>query len=505
MSLGRPGLRLFLLLLAVALPPLGAFAWLNVQDATLLTRLGAVSEFLVLAFLTAIWAALIQVGFSRLLGSDQQAMLDVAARGSPGSGTTMGDGRSTGAIERLAAMLEERNRQIAELAFHVRAVPIHQDLPTVARATVSAVVSVTHDPTWTLVVLSSPDDGSLPRGVYAADGEGPPGAVEDVHRWAATLPPGDEGTPSVRQGMGPWGAFASVEVASTEGLGASLLAPWEGRPTLSHAEKELLSLLGQNAATAIEHALLYARLRLQTEELNRMATVQTDFLRSVTHDLQTPLTSIRAAAAELREQPGLSDTARADLDTVAHQADRLRRMVGQLLIASRLEVGAVQPVQDVFRIEPIVRRTWEALRADRPFTLEVSGKAHLVVADQDRLEQVLWALLDNAVKYSPASSPVSVSVSGEAEPSGRLRSEVSVRDEGSGMDQTTQNRAFEQFYRSANARRLAPDGSGVGLFAAKGLIEAMGGSITITSRLGEGTTVSVSLQAEPLDEVPAPS
>ena len=94
-----------------------------------------------------------------------------------------------------------------------------------------------------------------------------------------------------------------------------------------------------------------------------MAAVQTDFLRGITHDLQTPLTSIRAVASELKQSKKIDAAARADLETIAQQADRLRRMVGQLLAVSRLEVGALTPVQEVFRIAPVVHRTWDALRA----------------------------------------------------------------------------------------------------------------------------------------------
>src|SRR5690606_17554077 len=120
--------------------------------------------------------------------------------------------------------------------------------------------------------------------------------------------------------------------------------------------------------------------------------------------------SIGAVATELRADEGMSAAARADLDTISHQADRLRRMVGQLLIASRLEAGAFTPGQEVFAVPPIIERTWAALRADRPFELVVEGSPHLAVADQDRLEQVIWALLDNAVKYSPPASAISVRV-----------------------------------------------------------------------------------------------
>lgn len=257
------------------------------------------------------------------------------------------------------------------------------------------------------------------------------------------------------------------------------------------AEIALLTLVGQHAGTALEHSLLYAQVRSQADDLNRLATVQADFLRGVTHDLQTPLTSIGALATELRANEQVPESARADLESITHQAERLRRMVSQLLVASRLEAGVFTPQQEVFAVPPLVERTWAALRADRPFELKLSGAPHLAVADPDRLEQVLWALLDNAVKYSPPGSPVAVHIGPEE---GRLA--ITVRDQGAGMDEATREQAFEQFYRSDQARKLAPDGSGVGLYAARGLMEAMGGSIEIDSQLGRGTEIKLSVPAE---------
>jgi signal transduction histidine kinase len=233
-----------------------------------------------------------------------------------------------------------------------------------------------------------------------------------------------------------------------------------------------------------------------------MAAVQTDFLRGITHDLQTPLTSIRALAAELQQGDQMDTAARIDLETIAQQADRLRRMVGQLLAVSRLEFGALSPRQEVFRVEPLVQRTWDALRAtEHPFTLTSDGPRHLVAADPDRVEQVLWALLDNAVKYSPSGAGVSVRVCARPATDGEgLLSDMSIRDSGIGMSPDTRMRAAEQFFRSDDARRLVPDGSGIGLYAAQGLVEAMDGSLHIDSQPGAGTTVTVTLPAEPADE-----
>jgi two-component system sensor histidine kinase KdpD len=494
-------------LLVVALPPLVAFAALSVLAADFMTAIGFGTALLIGAGITVLWGGFVAVLAGRLMAGEARMMLELAERGLA-SGTSARAGAEetlTAAQRRLASTLDDRNRQIADLAATVREAPIAGEPARVARSMVAAARTLTGDPTWVLAVLRSGAD-SLPPGAYPGD-EAAPAPVGEVHGWASTLETPDlrMGAQGARHAIGPWGAFVVVDVVAGEDVRAILMAPWEGRSEPSPAELGLLSLLGQHAATAIEHALLYSRLRVQADELNRLAAVQTDFLRGVTHDLQTPLTSIGAVAAELRETTGLDEDARIDLDTIAHQADRLRRMVSQLLTVSRLEAGALTPRQEVFHEEPIVQRTWEALRADRSLALTGEGPAHLVVGDPDRVEQALWAVLDNAVKYSPPGSAIRITLAGRhagASPDG-LMAEISISDEGSGMDTETRDHAFEQFYRSADARRLAPDGSGVGLYAARGLVRAMGGDIVLDSRLGAGTTVTITLPAEPAEQVPA--
>ncbi|MEP6470197.1 MAG: HAMP domain-containing sensor histidine kinase [Chloroflexota bacterium] len=509
MDLNRPATRLLGILLIAAIPPLVAFAIVTVAAEDWLASTGKGTALLIGTAFAIVWVGLVTLIGSRQLTQETQLMIDLVRRGVSGDrgmANKPGDETLNEAQSRLAAMLDERNLQIAQLAAQAHDTPITEDAPTAARSMVAAARSLTGDPTWTLVVLRVEPDELLAAGVYTADSaDGGPAATEEVHRWASTLEPADGGRAGARHAVGPWGAFVIVDVAAGDQLRAILLAPWEGRLPPSPAELDLIALLGQHASTTIEHALLYTRLRLQTDELNRVAAVQTDFLRGVTHDLQTPLTSIGAVAAELKETAGLDQAARMDLDTIAHQADRLRRMVSQLLTVSRLEAGALTPRQEIFRAEPIVRRTWEALRADRTLELVTEGPAHLMVGDPDRVEQALWAMLDNAVKYSPPASTVRITVA--SRPLGtspdELVAEISITDEGAGMDANTRDHAFEQFYRSADARRLAPDGSGVGLYAARGLVRAMGGDILLETRLGVGTTVTVTLPAEAAEEAQA--
>lgn len=473
-------LRTFAALVIAVLPPLIALAALLLGWSGF-DELDPTATGMAIVGGAVAWAAILAVVYARSLGDEMRDLLSLARRGN------VTDEPETGAAyQQLANLLDERNRQVATLARQSGLVPIEDDPIGVVRSVVAAVESVMRDATWRLAVLTSADESLLPSGIYEPSGE--PEPIGELERWASAT----AASSPVRHIEGRWGAFTVVHAAVGIGTSVILYAPWEGRVPPTTAEVDLLTLVGQHAGTSIEHALLYARVRSQADELTRLAGVQADFLRGVTHDLQTPLTSIGAVAAELRADAAVPDAARSDLDTIIHQADRLRRMVAQLLVASRLEAGAFTPQTEVFAVRPLIERTWAALRADRPLTIHETGAPHLAVADPDRLEQVLWAIFDNAVKYSPAGAAVDVVVT-----SGSDEISVAIGDHGTGMDADAREHAFDQFYRSTQARKLAPDGSGVGLYAARGLMGAMGGSIGVDSQLGAGTTVTLRVPAEP--------
>lgn len=476
-------LRVFVGLLLAVLPPILLLVGTLLLTDSLLRGAEPNTVAITVVAGAVVWAAILAIVYARSLADDLRSFLTLAQRGDE-----LQEDEASAAYQQVASALEERNRQIAALAREAGGVRIDNSPGEVVRAVVSATRAVMRDPTWRAAVLTSDDPAALKPGIYGGiEDQEERRPISDLEQWASVV---DPQTPASRHD-GPWGAFAVVNASPGPTRSAILYAPWEGRAELTPAERAMLTLVGQQAATALEHSTLYARVRRQADELNRLAAVQSDFLRSVTHDLQTPLTSIGALATELRVEEGLPQTARADLDTISHQADRLRRMVGQLLVASRLEAGAFTPQIDVFAVRPLIERTWAALRADRPFELESEGDPHLAVGDPDRLEQVLWALLDNAVKYSPPASPILVTIG-----QGDGQISVSVRDHGAGMDKDTVGRAFDQFFRAPEARRLAPDGSGVGLYASRGLMAAMGGSIEASSALGAGSVFTLHLPAE---------
>ena len=477
-------LRTFVALLFAAIPPILFVVGMLLLAGSVLSEADPNVLALIVVIGSIVWAAVLAILYVRVLTDDFQSFVTLAERGEPIDPPELG-----AAYQQLASALEERNRQVTTLAREASAVPIDDEPTRVVRSLVSVARSVTRDATWRCAVLDAVDDQILPRGSYGGPSEDePPSPIGELEQWASVA----AGDGSAARVEGPWGAFAVVNLSISGRVRAVLLAPWEGRGPLSTAESAMLALVGQHAGAALEHSLLYAQVRNQADELHRMAGIQADFLRGVTHDLQTPLTSIGALATELRASNELSDASRADLDTITHQADRLRRMVSQLLVASRLEAGVLTPQSEVFAVRPLVERTWAALRADRPFKLNVEGAPYLAVGDPDRFEQVLWAVLDNAVKYSPDGSPITASIEPRA---GDLS--VTVTDQGTGMDAGTLRQAFDQFYRAPAARKLAPDGSGVGLYAARGLMEAMGGAVEMRSSLGQGTSVTLRVPGEP--------
>ena len=174
------------------------------------------------------------------------------------------------------------------------------------------------------------------------------------------------------------------------------------------ADQDLLELYAGEVAVAIRNAQLFERVESQNSQLLELDAAKDDFLRGVSHNLQTPLTSIRAYADQLgRDQPDRR------LGIIAEQTDRLSRMVRQLLTVTRLESGALKPRGEVVALAHPVRRAWEALAAESvPFTVDDQSGGWLAVADVDQLDQVLWAVLDNALKYGERS-PISVEIAPE--------------------------------------------------------------------------------------------
>jgi len=261
--------------------------------------------------------------------------------------------------------------------------------------------------------------------------------------------------------------------------------------TWERADQDLFELFASEIAVAIRNAQLFGQVEAQNAQLLELDAAKDDFLRGVSHNLQTPLTSIRAYAEQL-------DIDRPDkrLTIIGEQSERLSRMVRQLLTVTRLESGALHPRSEVVALATRVRKAWEALGvADVPFTVDDRAADWLAVADADQLDQALWALLDNAVKYG-GRTPVSVGIEVDATAS-RLR--MTVSDRGPGVSESDRPRLFGRFVRGAE--RSPDEGSGLGLYVSRELCRAMGGDLFLDPlTAGRGASFSIHLPAELAEE-----
>ena len=260
------------------------------------------------------------------------------------------------------------------------------------------------------------------------------------------------------------------------------------------ADQDLFELFASAMAAAIRNAQLYATVTAQNRQLVELDQAKDDFLRGVSHNLQTPLTSIRAYAEQL-------DAARPDrrLGIISEQSERMSRMVRQLLTVTRLESGALRPRSEVVSLATRVRKAWEALGATQvPFELDDDAGGWLAVADADHLDQALWALLDNAVKYGEGSA-VSARV-GVDHGSGQVS--LTIADRGGGIPASDRERLFQRFARGVDA--AVDGGSGLGLYVSRELVRAMGGDLELAPAPDDrstGATFVVTLPGEPGSDV----
>ena len=253
------------------------------------------------------------------------------------------------------------------------------------------------------------------------------------------------------------------------------------------ADQDLLELFASEIGVAVRNAQLFERVAAQNTRLIELDAAKDDFLRGVSHNLQTPLTSIRAYADRLAaERPDRR------LGIIAEQSDRLSRMVRQLLTVTRLEAGTLRPQAEVLALAPRVRRAWEALGMDDvPFRLDDQAGGWLAIADGDQLDQVLWALLDNAVKYG-GREPIEATILVD-EPAGRLR--LTIADHGPGIPDKDRPRLFTRFARGGTQN--AEDGSGLGLYVSRELARAMSGDLLLErASEGRGAAFTIVLSAE---------
>lgn len=254
------------------------------------------------------------------------------------------------------------------------------------------------------------------------------------------------------------------------------------------ADQDLLELYASEVAVAIRNIELFDQVEQQRQRLVELDRAKDEFLRGISHNLQTPLTSIRAYA----EQVG-SERPDQRLGIIVEQSERLHRIVRQLVATSRLESGTLRPAKEVLALAPRVRRAWDALAAPGvPFEVDDEAGGWLAIADPDQLDQVLWALLDNAARYAGGAA-IRATVAARPE-AGQLA--VTVADGGPGVRPEDRDRIFERYERGAAG--ASAEGTGLGLYVSRSLCQAMGGDLVLEPAAADtGAAFTVLLPGEP--------
>jgi two-component system, OmpR family, sensor histidine kinase KdpD len=336
-------------------------------------------------------------------------------------------------------------------------------------------------------------DRAAPRWLLAA--ERAPAAAARARRWVRVVPPARPGAaadpPAARRFDLPLRAGPDV-------LGMLRVIAAPTRPAFTREETRLLEAAADQVALAVERVRLQAEANA-AEVLRRTDELRAALLSSISHDLRTPLASIKAAAGSLRQHDvAWSDAERdAFAATIEAESDRLNRLVGNLLDLSRIEAGVLRPEKEWYPLSALVEDVLGRLgplAAEHPIAVDVPDTLPPVLLDYVEIDQVLSNLLENALKYTPPGTPIRVAahVAGAA-------LTVEVADAGPGIAPAALPRLFEKFYRAASGPGQ-PRGTGMGLAVARGLVEAHGGRLDVTSALGQGTCFRFTL---PLDTPPA--
>jgi len=239
-----------------------------------------------------------------------------------------------------------------------------------------------------------------------------------------------------------------------------------------------------------------ARLRqesLQIEVLQKTDTLRAALLSSISHDLRTPLASIKASASSLLQDDvqWTDEERRSFALAIEREADRLNRLVANLLDMSRIEGGALKPEKEWYPIEELIHDVLGhmlPLLPEREVKTDIPDDLPPVQIDYLEIEQVLTNLIENAVRYTPSDSPIDVGAQTEGD-----YMVISVADRGPGIPPADLERVFDKFYRVIGRTSERPTGSGLGLAVSKGLVEAHGGRIWAENRKDGGSVFRFTL------------
>ena len=299
-----------------------------------------------------------------------------------------------------------------------------------------------------------------------------------------------------------WGTAIGCEpiLVGAEALGWLLVVSrrpraWTGR------DRSIVRGVARDLGASLVQANAWEQQRQTVRRLRELDQVKSDFVATVSHELRTPLSSIRGYTELLRDGflGALDPQQRKAVEVIDRNADRLLRVVGDLLTLAEVDAGASarreawEPV-DLAAVVEEGHRSLRPLLAARALSVVLPDDVDVppVLGIHSHLDRVVLNLMSNAIKFTDDHGTVAVRL--EVEEHGEASYVVlRVQDSGIGISVEQQHRLFDRFFRSAEAQQRAIQGTGLGLAVCKAIVEAHGGRITIDSQRGAGTTVTVAL------------
>jgi PAS domain S-box-containing protein len=237
--------------------------------------------------------------------------------------------------------------------------------------------------------------------------------------------------------------------------------------------------------------------------LKKADKIKTDFLNVTSHELRTPMSAIKGYVQILLKQTfgQINEDQKQALDVVLRNTNRLDSLIQDILDISRLESGTMKFIIGPINIREMVRESIETIQPysiEKTITIETEIDDELpeIIADKERIKQVLLNIVHNAIKFSPSGSNVSIRVQKE-----HNMMVFSIKDVGRGIPKNLQEKIFEIFYQVDSGEDRSFGGAGLGLAISRGIIVALGGKIWVESSLGKGSTFWFAVPIKPVDDV----
>ena len=273
-------------------------------------------------------------------------------------------------------------------------------------------------------------------------------------------------------------------------LGLLLVGDRVGGAPFRDEDLGVLQAVAGQAAVSVENQRLHEQIKEANAQLQEYDRVKSEFVAIIAHDFRSPLMAIRGFAELVLEDADLPIESRQEfMQTIMDQTDDLARLANDTLLISRMETGKIQYEWQDMELAPLILEAVPLGLSRHSVVTDVPAALPAIVADADRMKQVLTNLLNNAVKYSPEGGAITVRVRER----GDQHVVIEVADQGLGIPPDQVGRLFQKFERVRSDEHLRISGTGLGLYICRKIVEGHGGQIWVESETGRGSTFSILL------------